>query len=102
MKRYPLNDGWYFTPGFDPRLPQLEKPEGEFEPVRQEQPGLAAFVRAGGGRRLLIASNLSGKAQRLELPGTAKEVLLCNDGVPVLAGNVLTLAPWQAAVVELA
>ena len=34
MKRYPLNDGWYFTPGFDPRLPQLEKPEGEFEPVR--------------------------------------------------------------------
>ena len=75
---------------------------GEFEPVRQEQPGLAAFVRAGGGRRLLIASNLSGKAQRLELPGTAKEVLLCNDGVPVLADNVLTLAPWQAAVAELA
>ena len=34
MKRYPLNDGWYFTPGFDSRLPQLEKPEGEFEPVR--------------------------------------------------------------------
>lgn len=34
MKRYPLNDGWYFTPGFDPRLPQLEKPEGEFESVR--------------------------------------------------------------------
>ena len=34
MKRYPLNDGWYFTPGFDPRLPQLEKPESEFESVR--------------------------------------------------------------------
>lgn len=34
MKRYPLNDGWYFPPGFDPRLPQLEKPEGEFESVR--------------------------------------------------------------------
>ena len=75
---------------------------GEFEPVLQEQPGLAAFVRAGGGRRLLIASNLSGEAQRVELPGTAKEVLLCSDGTPGLAGNVLTLAPWQAAVAELA
>ena len=75
---------------------------GEFEPVLQEQPGLAAFVRAGGGRRLLIASNLSGEAQRVELPGTAKEVLLCSDGTPGLAGNVLTLTPWQAAVAELA
>ncbi|WP_418718061.1 alpha-glucosidase [Candidatus Allofournierella merdipullorum] len=75
---------------------------GEFEPVLQEQPGLAAFVRTGGGRRLLIASNLSGEVQRVELPGAAKEVLLCSDGTPGLAGNVLTLAPWQAAVVELA
>ena len=75
---------------------------GSFEPVHQEQAGLAAFVRTGGGRTLLIASNLSGKAQRVELPGAAKEVLLCSDSEPVLAGSVLALAPWQAAVVELA
>ena len=41
---------------------------GGFAPVHQEQPGLAAFVRDGGGRRLLVASNLSGGEQRLELP----------------------------------
>ena len=75
---------------------------GGFEPVRQEQAGLAAFVRTGGGRRLLVASNLGGEAQRVELPGAAKEVLLCSDGVPGQAGGVLALAPWQAAVVELA
>lgn len=75
---------------------------GGFEPVHPGQPGLAAFVRAGGGRALLVASNLSGEAQRLELPGAAREVLLCSDGAPGLADNVLTLAPWQAAVVELA
>ena len=75
---------------------------GGFEPVHQEQAGLAAFMRAGGGRRLLIASNLSGEAQQVELPGAAKEVLLCSDGAPGLAGGILTLAPWQAAVVELA
>lgn len=75
---------------------------GGFEPVHQEQAGLAAFMRAGGGRRLLIASNLSGEAQRVELPGAAEEVLLCSDGAPGLAGDILTLAPWQAAVVELA
>lgn len=75
---------------------------GGFEPVHQEQAGLAAFVRAGGGRRLLIASNLSGAAQQVELPGAAKEVLLCSDGAPGLTGGILALAPWQAAVVELA
>lgn len=75
---------------------------GGFEPVHQEQAGLAAFVRTGGGRRLLIASNLSDEAQQVELPGAAKEVLLCSDGAPGLAGGILTLAPWQAAVVELA
>ncbi|HJB20393.1 MAG TPA: alpha-glucosidase [Candidatus Fournierella merdavium] len=75
---------------------------GGFAPVHQEQPGLAAFVRDGGGRRLLVASNLSGGEQRLELPGAAGAVLLCSDGAPALAHGVLTLAPWQAAVVELA
>ena len=75
---------------------------GGFEPVHQEQAGLAAFMRAGGGRRLLIASNLSGEAQQVELPGAAEEVLLCSDGAPGLTGGILTLAPWQAAVVELA
>lgn len=75
---------------------------GDFAPLHAEQAGLAAFVRTGGGRSLLIASNLSGKAQRVELPGAAMEVLLCSDGTPALVGSVLTLAPWQAAVVELA
>lgn len=75
---------------------------GGFEPVQQGQPGLAAFVRAGGGRRLLVASNLSGKEQRAALPGAAGAVLLCSDGAPALTADALTLAPWQAAVVELA
>ena len=74
---------------------------GGFEPLGQEQAGLAAFVRAGGGRKLLIASNLSGETRQVELPGAAKEVLLCSDGAPDLDGSALTLAPWQAAVVEL-
>lgn len=75
---------------------------GSFEAVHQEQAGLAAFVRAGSGRRLFITSNLSGEAQRVELPGAAETVLLCSDGTPGLADSILTLAPWQAAVVELA
>lgn len=75
---------------------------GGFEPLHQDQRGLAAFVRAGGGRTLAVASNLSGEPQRVELPGTAKEVLLCSDGAPGLTGGILALAPWQAAVVELA
>ena len=75
---------------------------GGFEPLHQDQSGLAAFVRAGGGRTLAVASNLSGEPQRVDLPGTAKEVLLCSDGAPCLTDNALTLAPWQAAVVELA
>ena len=63
---------------------------------------IPAFVRAGGGRTLAVASNLSGEPQRVDLPGTAKEVLLCSDGAPGLTDDALILAPWQAAVVELA
>ena len=75
---------------------------GGFEPLHQDQSGLAAFVRAGGGRTLAVASNLSGEPQRVDLPGTTKEVLLCSDGAPGLTDDALILAPWQAAVVELA
>ena len=34
MKRYPLNDGWYFTEQFTRQLTTLEKPEPELVPVR--------------------------------------------------------------------
>lgn len=34
MKRYPLNDGWYFTEQFTRQLTTLEKPEPELMPVR--------------------------------------------------------------------
>ena len=34
MKRYPLNDGWYFTEQFTWQLTTLEKPEPELVPVR--------------------------------------------------------------------
>ena len=34
MKRYPLNDGWYFTEQFTRQLTTLERPEPELVPVR--------------------------------------------------------------------
>ena len=74
---------------------------GGFGAVGQEQAGLAAFVRAGGGRRLLVAADLGGKGQRVALPAPAKGVLACSDGAPALEEKALTLAPWQAVVLEL-
>lgn len=74
---------------------------GSFAPWRQELPGLAAFIRSGGGRTLLVAANLKNEPQPLALPAGVRAAAACSEGAPKLAGASLTLDPWQAVVLEL-
>ena len=74
---------------------------GSFAPWRQELPGLAAFIRLGGGRTLLVAANLKNEPQPLALPAGVRAAAACSEGAPKLAGASLTLDPWQAVVLEL-
>lgn len=74
---------------------------GDFEPLFEQEEALAAFWRRGE-KKLLVLSNLSGKAKPVALPGNSKSVLINNEGAaPALTGQALILAPWQALVLEM-
>ena len=76
---------------------------GDFEPLWQQNSALAAFLRRRAGQTLLVASNLSARPQTVRLPAAPLALLLNSrpEAAPT-AGGALTLAPWQAVVLELA
>lgn len=75
---------------------------GDCEPVMEDQEGLMAFVRTGGGKTLLVVCNLSELPRSLALPGTIRQVLLNNqEGGPQPGFDRYAAQPWQAVVLEL-
>lgn len=89
---------------------------GDFEPYLQEEPRLMSFYRRGE-KTLLILGNFSTEERRVKLPGQVRKLVLSNvdvdvnvnpdavvtEGSPARPGeNNLTLAPYQALILELA
>lgn len=76
---------------------------GDCEPVMEEEEGLMAYRRTGGGKTLLVVCNLSELPRSLALPGTIRQVLLNNhqEGGPQPGFDRYAAQPWQAVVLEL-
>ena len=75
---------------------------GDCEPVLEEEEGLMAYRRTGGGKTLLVVCNLSELPRSLALPGIIRQVLLNNqEGGPQPGFDRFAAQPWQAVVLEM-
>ena len=73
---------------------------GAFVPAFEDSDRILAYYRENDHQRVLVAANFGQKPQTLTLPASVKRTLLTNSG-RTFTGDILTLAPQEAAVVEL-
>jgi alpha-glucosidase len=76
---------------------------GEYEPVDEESAGYVAFWRTTPEQKVLVALNFSPEPQAVaaDLGGGRGRVLFSSAGQPAQEGAQVTLAPFEARIVEL-
>lgn len=78
--------------------------DGSFAPILRRYDKLIAYTRAGthtGDKKFAVLCSLSDKARKIELPFAVKKTRFCSHGKAKLAGNTLSLKPYQAVVLEI-
>ena len=74
---------------------------GAFTPLWEEQHNIMAYTRHSAGQTLLVVGNIQREPQTVVLPADVSKVLLSNVPELSLNGRELTLAGYQAFVLEL-
>ncbi len=72
---------------------------GTLEPVWEHQHHLMAYYRKGE-KTILVIGNYQKEEQSVELPSACKNILLNNDSIFNLNGNILRLSGYQAVILE--
>ncbi len=73
---------------------------GDLIPVWEDQKNLMAYYRRSAEKSLLVIGNFQNEAQRVTVPGGWKRILINNLPELETDGNAITLAGWQAVVLE--
>ncbi|WP_240732510.1 MULTISPECIES: alpha-amylase family glycosyl hydrolase [Dyella] len=82
---------------------RIEQPllrDGEFRAVESGNARVLTFERAEGARSVLVAHNLSGKAQTIKIGKAHASMQLHVGGNASLANGALTLPPYTSVVIQ--